>query len=89
MPRKDDLNILFPSAGLLSLYKRGEVSWEQYEACHNSYLRANAPSIRRQIEEMGNEDVTLCCWEREPNFCHRRLAAEFLKELGLEIGNIA
>lgn len=73
--------VLAPTKELLDHYKKKEISWAEYETEYNALIR------RRQVKEVLRENlqdnfdkVCLLCSEVEPNKCHRRLAAEYIKE---------
>ena len=68
---------LAPSNELLSDYRAGDLSWDDY-----------ADRYRELLEERGVEDLlqpeliadgVLLCSEASPEHCHRRLAAEYLQ----------
>jgi uncharacterized protein (DUF488 family) len=41
---------------------------------------------RQVLQDLGDDDVVLLCWEPPGGFCHRRVVAAWLKkELGLEV----
>lgn len=75
-----DLN---PSPSLLSNYKNGRVSTEEYkETYYFETLRLLSP------EEVYNslKGKVLCCWEKSDSFCHRHIVIEWLREnLGEDI----
>ena len=69
---------LSPTKDILKAYKNGEMSWEKYEELFFNLMS------RRHIEKMFEpsllENSCLLCSEHEPDFCHRRLVAQYLKE---------
>lgn len=72
--------ILAPTKEILDAYKKGQISWEEYESQYNELLR------RREIKEVLKDNlnnnfdkVCLLCSEVTPEQCHRRLAAEYIK----------
>ncbi len=75
---------LAPTKSILDDYKAKKISWQDYE---KQYLELLAT---RQIERDFSKDningAVLLCSEHLPSFCHRRLAAEYLRsKLGNEI----
>jgi uncharacterized protein (DUF488 family) len=68
---------LAPTKDLLDGYKKGRVSWEEYE------LRFYDTMRERRIEEDLDRDTVanscLLCSEEKPHHCHRRLVAEYLQ----------
>lgn len=68
---------LNPSPSLLSGYKNGRVSTEEYkETYHFETLSKLKPE---KVYEVLKGKV-LCCWEKSDSFCHRHLVTEWLKE---------
>ena len=80
---------LAPTDNLLKSYKKGDISWEKYEA---EFLNLMA---KRNIEKLVNanllENSCLLCSEHKPHFCHRRLIVEYLNnnsDLKLEVKHL-
>lgn len=79
------LPTLAPTKELLTGYRKGTVSWAEYERWFRNLMR------ERRIETAVPRDVVdqgcLLCSEDEPDRCHRRLVAEYLDERwgGVEI----
>jgi len=69
---------LAPTKDILDDYKHKEITWKDYEARYLELLR------RRRIERVVTKEIladsVLLCSEKSPEFCHRRLAAEYLNE---------
>jgi uncharacterized protein (DUF488 family) len=70
--------LLAPTQALLDDYKKRKGSWEEYEA---GFLRLME---ERRIEHALSRDwldrpTVLLCSEPEPDCCHRRLVAEYLR----------
>ena len=69
---------LAPTKELLNGYKKGELTWENYEYEFMNLI------AKRNIEKAftGNDldNSCLLCSEHEPHFCHRRLVVEYLNE---------
>lgn len=69
---------LAPTKALLNAYKKGELSWENYE---NEFLNLIA---KRKVEESFSandlNNSCLLCSEHEPHFCHRRLVVDYINE---------
>ena len=73
---------LCPSWQLVSSYKVGEISKEEYTKYYNEFLDNLDPA--RTYQELG-EDSILLCWEKT-GFCHRFIVADwFLKHLKIEV----
>ena len=81
--------IYAPTKEILQAYKKEAITWEEYE------IRYNALIVQRGVEYKFKKDyekyskVLLLCSESTPEYCHRRLLAEYLKEkLGGNIEHI-
>ena len=72
------LTELAPTQELLDTYKKRKGSWPEYERGFVELLRKRGvdQSLDRSLFDM----ACLLCSEHEPHHCHRRLAAEYLKE---------
>ena len=72
------LPIMAPTKQLLNDYKKGLISWQQYETQFNSII------TQRQIEKhLIPQDMDMACFlcsEATADNCHRRLVAEYLAE---------
>ena len=72
---------LAPEKDMFAEYRK-EGDWELYETRYLRLLeeRAVADSIDRSVFDDG---VVILCSERTADKCHRRLAAEFLRDMAL------
>ncbi|HMB31329.1 MAG TPA: hypothetical protein VKN82_05860 [Desulfohalobiaceae bacterium] len=73
---------LAPSWSLIGKSKQGKISLEEYiDIYYQSVLKGTDPFIviTELILNFGAE-LTLICWEKPGNFCHRRLVATWLEE---------
>jgi uncharacterized protein (DUF488 family) len=65
-----------PTKKLLNDYKKGLISWQQYETQFNGII------TQRQIERhFMSQDMDMSCFlcsEAKADKCHRRLVAEYL-----------
>ena len=72
------LPIMAPTKQLLNDYKKGLISWQQYETQFKSII------AQRQIEKhLIPQDMDMACFlcsEAKADNCHRRLVAEYLAE---------
>ena len=70
------LPIMAPTKQLLNDYKKGQISWPQYEDQFNAII------AQRQIEShLTPQDMDMSCFlcsEAKADKCHRRLIAEYL-----------
>lgn len=81
------LKMLAPPRELLLETKAGKVSEEEYARVFNEHLRQfDAREVYDAIVEEYGDDVTLLCFEKPGDFCHRRLVAAWFEEaLGVEV----
>ena len=74
-----DLN---PSPSLLSQYKSGNISEEEYEEQYTFETLSRLDPIKVYNDLKGK---AMCCWESSEKFCHRHLVVKWLrKRLGDE-----
>jgi len=72
-----------PTKELLSRYRKGKMTWEEYE---DEYLNLlDIRQIRKKIEIEKLHENCLLCSEHTVEKCHRRLLAEYLKETNSNI----
>ena len=66
-----------PTRVLLNAYKKKQMDWAEYEHRFNKLI------MERKIETLISPDeldhACLLCSEAKPEYCHRRLAAEYLE----------
>lgn len=78
-----------PTKEILSSYKKGGISWEEYVIQFNNLIELRDMSTFFQKKYMKYENVLLLCSEVTPEKCHRRLLAEkFAKEIGCKINHL-
>ncbi len=69
-----------PTKEILDAYKKGAITWEEYEVQYNDLIS------RREVEETFRkrystyDRVLLLCSEPTTEKCHRRLLAEYLSD---------
>jgi uncharacterized protein (DUF488 family) len=77
---------LAPTEKLLNDYKKGIVSWQSYEEEYNKILEGR--NVKHILDEKYNKDfnkICLLCSEHTAEQCHRRLAAEYIKNIYPEL----
>lgn len=75
---------LIPPKDLVFKYKNKEITWKVFSEEYKNVLNNRKEDIIEQLNMIEN-DVTFCCWEKMPHYCHRIIAYEFLKDLGYEV----
>ena len=67
-----------PTKELLSNYRDKKITWEDYEIEFIKLLEERGISSKYNTEVLN--ECCLLCSEHEPDQCHRRLLAEYLKK---------
>ena len=67
-----------PTKSLLDSYKKGHISWDAYERDYLELIKERRPHER--LNRIEADEMCLLCSESSAHFCHRRLAAEYLKK---------
>jgi uncharacterized protein (DUF488 family) len=69
---------LAPTNDILHAYKNDGMTWDEYELQFNALLFSRAPAEHNDPSRF--DHACLLCSEHEPDHCHRRLVAEYLKQ---------
>lgn len=73
---------LSPKPELVKYYKSGKISWSQLEKKFRTQLNSNNQSIE-MIQTLAHlakiENVTLLCYEKKEDPCHRHVVAELIR----------
>jgi uncharacterized protein (DUF488 family) len=69
---------LAPSPELFTFIKKEGGAWDAYAARYVALLRERG--VERSLERARFAGACLLCAEHEPRHCHRRLAAEYLRD---------
>lgn len=72
-----------PTKELLNDYKKKNISWEEYERKYFDILENR--NIVNEIDFSILDKACLLCSEAKPEYCHRRLFAEYLAKHKKEI----
>lgn len=66
-----------PTKEILNEYRDNKITWDEYENKYNMLLEERKPltNLKKEIFQ----DSCLLCSEFLPDKCHRRLAAEYIK----------
>lgn len=79
---------LAPEAAMLKAYRNKAVTWQEYQDEYLKLLIDREVPKSLDLHKWGQRPVLLCS-ESEAEFCHRRIAAEFIsKALGSQISQI-
>lgn len=70
---------LAPSVNLLRAYKAGTLTKKEYEDIYVAETKIEF--IENLIAFSKDKDVTLYCYEKSGEFCHRRILARLIEEI--------
>lgn len=82
------LSVLTPSRSLLTDYKKGLVDEKgyviRYAYEHQDLMRDETEARKTLLQKLafiadGKNEVTLMCWEKDGDFCHRYIAKDWLE----------
>jgi hypothetical protein len=74
------LAIFVPEQSILFDYKHGRIDTEGYINRYREQMRRSLPQIRAWLDGLDpSVDMTLLCWEKAGQFCHRNLAIAFVE----------
>ena len=80
---------LAPKYGFFMDYKNGVIDEVGYTKCFNELvlLPLSQEDIIKELSKLyeGEEEITLLCYEKPTDFCHRHIVAEWLNRIGLEV----
>ena len=81
---------LAPSRKLLTGYKAGKVTQEEYAEQYKDFLKTVKwgeviEKLFSISDKHDGKDLVLCCYEKPSDFCHRHLLAEYLTENGMDV----
>ena len=78
---------LAPPKELVISYKKGEINEEQYTEIYLKCIKDRNLTPQEVLNDLGN-DAILLCYEGKGKFCHRHIAAEWLRGGGVEIAEL-
>lgn len=72
----DEMIQCAPSKELLQNYKEGKISWREYRKQYWNIIKGR--EILKDFSKKMLNRACLLCDEAEPDYCHRRVLAEYL-----------
>ncbi|MGD0518084.1 MAG: DUF488 domain-containing protein [Thermoguttaceae bacterium] len=69
---------LAPTKEILDDYKKKRIDWNEYESRYQRLIQERQPAKDLKPEDF--DRACLLCSEPTPEHCHRRLAAEYLRD---------
>ena len=76
----DHMILYAPTKKILDAYKKGDISWEEYEVQYNDLISGREVEESFKKKYSSYNKVLLLCSEPTPEQCQRRLLAEYLSE---------
>lgn len=84
--KSGDINFA-PTWDIVQAWKAGEISWDTYSQRYRELMLQSYKRNQKAWHEILEQGVlTLLCYCRADNHCHRYLLADFLIKLGDKIG---
>ena len=83
---------LSPSSNILMGYKNGEIDWEMYtslfiiEMQTRDDMKWGLNKVKSLLDE--GKNVSIVCFEKDRNVCHRSLICDYFDGLGYEVNEI-
>lgn len=74
-----------PTKDILDGYKKGNLSWEQYELEYEELIKSRETIKDFLLKHKSDERICLLCSEPTPEHCHRRLFARLMKEMDSDV----
>jgi len=72
------LECLVPTRELVNGYKYQGKGEEWYTSGYRNLLKSKWADVKHWLDGLDGSDITLLCFCREGNFCHRRLLAQMI-----------
>lgn len=76
--------LLVPSSRLLQARKKKQIDWEQYKGIYYRQLTDVTLAAVRYLHKI-HGDITLLCWCKDVDRCHRGIVADWLEENGEKV----
>lgn len=67
-----------PTKDILDAYRDKKMTWDEYEKAYIELLKKRNIAEKVKVDDLGG--ACFLCSEHEPQFCHRRLLAEYLQK---------
>lgn len=62
-----------PSEELLSAWRTRKINWDEFEKRYEQEMQEKEEFLKWLAERAEKETITLLCWERKDEYCHRRV----------------
>lgn len=76
----DKLQFLAPTEDLLADWKAEKISEADYIVRYRTQIKQSWQQVKQWLDSLDpKKDLTLLCWERKGEFCHRNLVAKLVQ----------
>lgn len=75
---------LAPTDQILGLWKRRQIDWKTYEYMYVRDVLSQL-DFKDILEQLGDHDVCMCCYEVNGEHCHRYLVKKWFEIHGVEV----
>lgn len=75
------LKFLAPSSDLLQDWQQGQIDEAGYIQGYRGQIAASWKEVKQWLDSLNSkQDMTLLCWEKKGDFCHRNLVAKLVQK---------
>lgn len=78
-------HVLAPTWCIVNNYKDGRIGWDEYEKAYIKLLNLRYKTRKKEFDDLikiaKQGELVLLCFCKNEEFCHRRLAKEYLEKL--------
>ena len=78
----EDYRELAPSINLLMDYKKNKIDWPEYEKRYSEEMNSKKHLIKELADRAKKNTLTLLCFEKTDEKCHRRLLKGMIEKIG-------
>lgn len=72
---------LLPSWDIVDKYKKGLLTEEEFTSLYREEIMSKWSFVKAWMMDLtADDEITMCCWEHEGEFCHRRLVAKMIRK---------
>lgn len=78
--------VLAPSNKLLTEYHKKKLNWQDFEKkFKQDVIKKQKKYLGLLVEIALKRKITILCWEKTPEYCHRRLVVEECKKMNKKL----
>ncbi len=76
-----DLPFLYPTREIVQAYRGGGITADEYHQGYLEILYHRWAQVKEWMDSLSQgQDLTLLCFEKEGEFCHRQVVAELVRQ---------